>query len=161
MELMAIIEIPAGSTFKYEHDKETNSLVLDRPLNQPVPFNYGYFDATLCDDGDPLDIFILSSAPIYPLARVKIEIVGVLKCEDGGYQDDKILAYIVGDKQHGYDLASSEIENYLKTYKPGFEVLGLGNKEEAIEIYNKSVEDYNYWRECMDRYGYYLSKFQK
>lgn len=139
MILEAIIEIPMGDTNKYEHDKSKNQLVLDRPLNQPIPYNYGYIPGTLCEDKDPLDIFVLTDSHIYPLTRVKVEILSVLKCIDNGSSDDKIIATLVGDC-HGYEhMGTAIIEHYLETYKTGFQIVGRGDKEEAVKIYEESV----------------------
>lgn len=142
MSIIAVIEIPAGSHFKYEVDKASGVLLLDRPLNQPIPNNYGFFPQTLCDDSDPLDLFCLTYLPIVPLARVKVEIVGVIKCLDGGVRDDKIIAILVGDC-HGYErMGTAVINRYLETYKEGFQIIGAGGKEEAENIYAESVKMY-------------------
>ncbi len=142
MNLTAIVEIPAGSLFKYELNKETGLLKLDRPLNQFVPCNYGYFPETLSPDGDPADVFVLTDEPIYPLTEVTVKIVGVLKCIDNGVEDDKILADLVGDYKacHG----ASRIEKYLESYKLGFKVIRRGDAEEGLKIYRESVTQYNF-----------------
>src|SRR5437868_11382710 len=93
----AIVEIPKGSFYKYEIDKDDGNLVLDRPMNQSIPYNYGFIPETLCGDGDPLDVFIVSYHPIPPLTKVEVVIVGVLKCIDNGEEDDKIIAMIAGE----------------------------------------------------------------
>jgi inorganic pyrophosphatase len=142
MTLIATIEMPMGSTWKLEHDKNTNSLLLDRPLNQPVPFNYGYFSGTLCNDSDPIDVFLLTDSPIPPLVRVKVELVGVIKAIDNGDRDDKLIAVVAGDYQGLSTGGVSLIENYLLTYKNGFEILGFGDAVEAQAIYEASVELY-------------------
>jgi inorganic pyrophosphatase len=139
MRINAIIEMPAGSIHKYEVDKKTGGLVLDRPLNQPIPHNYGYISDTLCEDGDPLDVFVLTDTSIYPLTKVRIEILSVLKCLDNGQRDDKIIATLVGDC-NGYEhMGIASIQNYLETYKTGFQIIGFGDKEEAIKVYNESM----------------------
>lgn len=140
MIIKAIIEIPAGSILKYEHDKKTGLLVLDRPLNQPIPYNYGYIPGTLCEDGDPLDIFILTDMAIYPLTEISAEIISVLKCNDNGSSDDKIIATLVGDFRGHRDMGIAVIKSYLETYKSGFEIMEFGDKEEAIRVYEKSIE---------------------
>ena len=142
MKLKAIIEIPAGSRFKYEHHGGQNPLVLDRPLNQAIPYNYGYIPNTLEDDGDALDLFVLTDLPIYPLTAVTVEIVSVIKCMDNGQRDDKIIATLVGDC-NGYEtMGTAVIHRYLESYKTGFEIIGVGNKEEAIQIYEESLKRY-------------------
>ena len=139
MQLTAIIEIPAGSIHKYEQDKSTGELVLDRPLNQPVPHNYGFIPGTLCDDGDALDVFVLTDTPIYPLSKVKVNIIGVLKCTDNGKSDDKIIATLVGDCSGYETMGTSIIKHYLETYKTGFTVNSQGETEEALKVYEDSV----------------------
>lgn len=140
--IKAVVEMPQGSYFKYEQDKLTGELHLDRMLNQPIPYNYGYIPETLCGDGDPLDVFILCNEPIYPLATVNIQIVGALKCIDNGDQDDKILAIIDGSYLAFPDMGTSIIKNYLETYKTGFQVLEQLNQEKAIELYLSTKVDY-------------------
>jgi inorganic pyrophosphatase len=138
--MIAVVEIPQGSYYKYEQDKKDGSLVLDRPLNQPVPYNYGFIPGTLCGDGDPLDVFILSDDPIYPLTKVRVTLVGVLRCTDNGHEDDKLLAVIAGEKEHTSGMHI--IMRYLQTYKTGFVINEVGDKDKALEVYNNSVEMY-------------------
>ena len=140
MRIKAIIEIPAGSLHKYEYDKDSGILVLDRPLNQPIPYNYGYIPGTLCEDGDPLDVFVLTDSAIYPLTQVNIEILSVLKCRDNGSSDDKIIATLVGDSRGYEHMGTAIIKSYLETYKTGFEIIESGDKEEAIRTYEKSIQ---------------------
>ena len=143
MILTMVVEMPMGSTWKYEEDKRDGRLVLDRPLNQPVPYNYGYIEGgNLCDDGDPIDCFVLTDTPIYPLARVKVEIISVIKCLDNGKRDDKLIGLIVGEYIDFRTVGVGIIQKYLETYKEGFEILGIGTKEEAVQIYEDSVKMY-------------------
>lgn len=141
MILEAIVEIPKGSKLKYEHDKETGVLKIDRPISQAIPYNYGYIPSTLCDDKDPLDIFIIHEEAIQPLARVKVLVFGVLRCIDNGEQDDKLLATIVGDDTNA--TGSRLIVNYLETYKKGFVVQEIAGYGKALDVYNASVDMYN------------------
>lgn len=141
MTVTAIIEIPQGSLVKYEHDKNDGSLVADRILNQPIPFNYGYIPDTLCGDGDPLDVFILGDIPLHPLCKVKVEIIGVLCCLDNNHEDDKLLAVVQNDtnsRHMGIDI----IQTYLRSYKEGFEILLHGDEKLAKEVYLDSLERY-------------------
>lgn len=141
--ITAIIEMPQGSLFKYERCKKDGLLMIDRPLNQPVPYNYGYIPDTLCGDGDPLDVFVINEEPIHPLTKVKIEIVGALRCTDNGDSDDKILAFIVGDKERPDGFGSQIIANYLQSYKTGFIVHEFVGRAKAEEIYKAAIEAYN------------------
>jgi inorganic pyrophosphatase len=95
----AIIEIPKGSKNKYEMDKETGLLRLDRVLHSAVhyPADYGFIPRTYCDDGDPLDILVLSQEPVFPLTIVEARAIGVMRMRDEKGIDDKIIAVSVND----------------------------------------------------------------
>jgi inorganic pyrophosphatase len=95
----AVIEIPKGSTNKYELDKETGLLRLDRVLYSAVhyPADYGFIPRTFCDDGDPLDVLVLGQEPVYPLTIVEARAVGVMRMRDDKGIDDKIIAISVRD----------------------------------------------------------------
>ena len=134
MIVNAIVEIPKNSIYKYEI--KSRILYLDRVLNQSIPYNYGYIPDTLCEDRDPLDVFILSNRKIYPSTRVEIQIIGGFKCLDGGVSDDKLFGLLVGEKQP-YDF-TNDIRSYLTTYKTDFIIQKDLTKEEAIEVYLQS-----------------------
>jgi inorganic pyrophosphatase len=95
----AVIEIPKGSKNKYELDKETGLLKLDRVLYSAVyyPADYGFIPRTFCDDGDPLDVLVLAQEPVHPLTLVEARAVGVMRMRDDKGIDDKILAVSVRD----------------------------------------------------------------
>jgi inorganic pyrophosphatase len=138
MLITAIIEMPQGTSLKYEVDKQTGQLLLDRPLNQSIPYNYGFIPKTLCGDGDPLDIFVVCDEPIYPLTKLNVEIVGALHCTDNGDLDDKIVAHLVGDtRPHMFGLRL--IQNYLETYKKDFQVHEIWDKDMAVALYLRSL----------------------
>ena len=94
-----IVEIPKGSTNKYELDKETGLLKLDRVLYSAVhyPADYGFIPRTYCDDGDPLDVLVLGQEPVHPLTIVQARAVGVMRMRDEKGIDDKIVAVSVRD----------------------------------------------------------------
>jgi len=94
-----VIEIPKGSKNKYELDKETGLLRLDRVLYSAVyyPADYGFIPRTYCDDGDPLDVLVLSQEPVYPLTIVEARAIGVMRMRDEKGIDDKIVAVSVHD----------------------------------------------------------------
>jgi len=94
-----VVEIPKGSTNKYELDKETGLLRLDRVLYSAVhyPADYGFIPRTYCDDGDPLDVLVLGNEPVYPLTIVEARAVGVMRMRDEKGIDDKIVAVSVRD----------------------------------------------------------------
>lgn len=116
--MKAVIEIPKGSKYKYEVCKTTGVLVLDRVLHIPVPQNYGYIPFTLSEDGDPLDVFLISDEPIPPLTEVNIQVLGLIECVDTGQNDEKIIAVIENDKPcENIISASYYILSYLSNYK--------------------------------------------
>src|SRR5690349_11782155 len=95
----AIIEIPKGSRAKYEIDKKTGLLKLDRVLYSSVqyPANYGFIPRSLGDDHDPLDILVLSQIDVEPLCIVRAKVIGVMRMVDSGEGDDKIIAVAADD----------------------------------------------------------------
>ena len=94
-----IVEVPKGSKNKYELDKETGLLRLDRVLFSAVyyPANYGFIPRTYCDDGDPLDVLVLGQEPVFPLTIVEARAIGVMRMRDEKGIDDKIVAISVRD----------------------------------------------------------------
>lgn len=136
----AIIEIPKNSQVKYELDKKTGMLKLDRYMYSSVhyPADYGFIPKTLWDDGDPLDIFILTSIPTYPMTLTEVKVIGVVEMRDEGEQDNKIIAVHVGDPRYSEwndidDVPKhfiKELRNFLETYKQL-----QGKKVEVYEIY--------------------------
>ncbi len=151
-----IIEIPRGSENKYEMDKETGMLKLDRPLFSSVhyPGDYGYIPKTLWDDGDPLDIIVLTSHPVYPLTLAKVRVLGVVKMIDGKESDSKIIGVYDSDPRFSeyQDLEDipkhkiKEVVHFFESYKKlqGKEVkiLGIGNKKEAVNAIVFSKKKY-------------------
>lgn len=125
--VQAIIEIPKGSRAKYELDKTTGMLRLDRVLFSSVfyPANYGFIPQTLGEDHDPLDILVLSQVDIRPLCIVRAKIVGVMRMIDQGEADDKIIAVATDDMSVGSindisDLGEhfhSELRQFFEQYK--------------------------------------------
>ena len=98
-DFIATIEISKGSKKKYELDKETGLIILDRVLYSSVhyPANYGFIPRTLDEDGDPLDVLVLCSEPIEPMSLVRCYPIGVMYMIDGEDMDDKIIAIPFGD----------------------------------------------------------------
>jgi inorganic pyrophosphatase len=99
-----VIEIPKGSKVKYELDKQTGMLWLDRVLHSAVhyPANYGFLPRTYCDDGDPLDVLVLGQEPVVPLCILRARAIGVLTMHDDRGQDDKIIAVHVDDPEYAH-----------------------------------------------------------
>ena len=136
-DFAAIIEIPKGSKCKYELDKSTGLLKLDRILytSTHYPANYGFIPRTYADDGDPLDVLVLCSEAIYPMTMMRVYPIGVMRMLDGGKMDDKIIAVPVSDPTYaGIDSIDSlpahifdEIMHFFSVYKQ------LENKETAVK----------------------------
>ena len=126
-EMNVIIEIPRGSMNKYEIDKETGLISLDRVSHtgQAYPFDYGFVPQTLWDDGDALDVILLTTEPLMPGILVHARPVGVLPMVDGGDKDEKLIAVPVGDPRFGdiKELSDvnkhtlKEISHFFLTYK--------------------------------------------
>lgn len=122
-----IIEIPKNSRAKYELDKETGLLMLDRVLYSSIyyPANYGFIPQTYCDDKDPLDILILSQIEMVPLTLVKAKIIGVMRMLDQGEADDKLIAVCANDMSvnHLNDISElpahslKEVRHFFEEYK--------------------------------------------
>jgi inorganic pyrophosphatase len=103
-QFQVVIEIPKGSKVKYELDKASGLLRVDRVLYSSViyPANYGFVPRSYCDDGDPLDVLVLATVEVIPLSIVVAEPIGLMRMTDGGKQDDKIIAV------HAHDPAFAE-----------------------------------------------------
>ena len=110
-----VIEIPKGSKNKYELDKETGLLKLDRVLYSAVhyPADYGFIPRTFCDDGDPLDALVLSQEPVYPLTLVEARAVGVMRMRDEKGTDDKIVAVSVNDPAFAHFVDKAELPTHV------------------------------------------------
>src|ERR1700758_5439749 len=102
LEFLSVIEIPMGSSVKYELDKETGLLRLDRVLYSAVyyPANYGFIPQTLAADGDPLDVLVLGSTPVIPLTLVAARAIGIMTMNDQQEVDHKIIAVRVNDAEY-------------------------------------------------------------
>ncbi len=98
----AFIEIPSGSKVKYELDKGTGLLRVDRILHSAVhyPANYGFIPKTYCDDGDPLDVLVLCQESVYPQSLLRARAIGVMRMLDNGKLDDKIISVHVDDPDY-------------------------------------------------------------
>ncbi|MFT4204999.1 MAG: inorganic diphosphatase [Chitinophagaceae bacterium] len=151
-----IIEIPASSRTKYEIDKTTGLLKMDRVLFSAThyPSNYGFIPQTLGDDKDPLDILVLTFEPVVPLCLVSARVIGVMRMIDNGEGDDKIIAVADDDTtldqvQSLDDLPSqklNEIRNFFETYKllekKEVKVTGFENKDVAVSIIETAINLY-------------------
>lgn len=152
----AIIEIPSESKAKYELDKDSGLLKLDRILFSSVhyPHNYGFIPQTYCEDNDPLDILVICSIEVEPLCLVEAKVIGVMKMMDQGESDDKIIAVAKSDMSvshynnieelpnHIVEQIHRFFEDYKKMEKKEVKVLEFGGREKAYEIIRESIELY-------------------
>ena len=154
-KFVACIEISLGSKNKYELDKETGLLKLDRVLytSTHYPANYGFIPKTFAEDNDPLDVLVLCNEPILPLTLVECKPIGVMHMFDEGFRDEKIIAVCTRDpfyKDYNsiHDLpqhVSDEIKHFFKVYKmlEGKETIIKGDLEDADvakEIIEESIQ---------------------
>jgi inorganic pyrophosphatase len=152
----SIIEIPSGSNGKYELDKGTGLLKLDRVLFSAVhyPANYGFIPKTYCDDKDPLDILVITSIDLPHLCQVEAKVVGVMRMVDQGEADDKIIAVAAKDQSVNHIEEISQLpghtikqirrffEDYKKLENKEVVVENFMNRQEAYRIINESIRLY-------------------
>jgi inorganic pyrophosphatase len=157
-DVNVIIEVPiGGEPIKYELDKESGTLVVDRFLHTPMryPGNYGFVPHTLSDDGDPIDVLVANTRPIIPGAILNVRPVGVLKMEDDGGGDEKIIA-VPSDKltkrylnvKNYTDLpviTLEQIQHFFEHYKdlePGkwVKIIGWGDAAEARQLIGEAID---------------------
>lgn len=160
-QFTAVIEISKGGKNKYELDKETGFLKLDRVLYTPTryPANYGFIPRTLADDNDPLDVLVLCQEEILPLTLVECKPIGVLFMSDKGAKDEKIICVPVNDPSFNcyesiYQLPKhlfNEVSNFFEVYKlleniqtEVFDIKGCDEAQEmikyCIDLYNKNFK---------------------
>ncbi len=158
-EVKVIIEVPYGSNIKYELDKDSGAIEVDRIMFSAMfyPANYGFVANTLSDDGDPADVLVLCEYPLVPGSFIKTRLVGVLLMEDESGIDEKLLAVphekidptykeiqdINDLPQHTLD----KIKNFFETYKTlepnkWVKVTGYKGKKEAAAILEKAISNY-------------------
>ena len=155
-----IVEVPKGSKNKYELDKETGLLKLDRVLHSAVhyPANYGFIPRTFCDDNDPLDVLVLGQEPVHPLTIVEARAIGVMRMRDEKGLDDKIVAVGVTDPAFNEYTDHKQLPNHvLREVRRFFEdykvlehkqvvVEDLLGPEDALRLIRESLELYRQLR---------------
>lgn len=153
----AIIEIPKGSKAKYELDKDSGMLKLDRVLFSSVnyPANYGFIPKTYCDDKDPLDILVICSLDVVPMCLIDAKVIGVMRMIDNNEEDDKIIAVANNDMSVRHINDISELpphtllemrrffEDYKKLEHKEVIVEQFLGREPAYEIIEESIRLYN------------------
>ncbi len=155
-DFSAVIEIPDGSNCKYELDKQTGLLRLDRVLytSTHYPANYGFIPRTYADDGDPLDVLVLCSESIHPMTLVQVYPIGVMRMIDNGALDDKIIAVPFSDPSYNHyrsidELPAhifDEIMHFFTVYKQ------LENKQTAVKELFDREEAEKIVAECIEAY---------
>lgn len=158
-KINAIIEIPYGSSVKYELDKESGAVFVDRVMASAVfyPANYGFIANTLADDGDPVDILVLNEYPIQAGAVIPCRLIGVLVMEDESGMDEKLLALPTSKVDARYEDIKSlddvpkatlaKIKNFFETYKilekdKWVKVQDFKDTKAAVEILKKAIANY-------------------
>lgn len=155
-DFICVIEISKGSKKKYELDKETGYLMLDRILHTSThyPANYGFIPRTYGDDNDPLDVLLLCSEQIEPMTLVRAYPIGVISMIDNGRNDEKIIAIPFNDPNNNMykDISElpmhvfDEMRHFFSVYKnlenKTTAVNEVSNRESAIKIIDKAINDY-------------------
>lgn len=161
-DFLCVVEISKGSKKKYELDKETGFIMLDRILytSTHYPANYGFIPRTYGDDNDPLDVLLLCSEPLEPLTLVRAYPIGVILMMDNGHNDEKIIAIPFNDPNYNQyknidDLPShvfDEMRHFFSVYK------NLENKTTAVEEVQDRTAAVKVISDAIDRY---VDKFCK
>ena len=156
-DFLAVIEIEKGSKNKYELDKETGTLRLDRILHTSThyPANYGLIPRTYGGDNDPLDVLVICSESIRPMSLVRVYPIGVITMSDGGEADEKILAIPFGDPSYNVyrDISelprhlADEISHFFSVYKhleegSGAVVDSVHGRDYAIQVLREAFDNY-------------------
>ena len=151
-----VIEVPKGSKNKYELDKESGLLRLDRVLYSAVhyPADYGFIPRTYCDDGDPLDALVLSQEPVFPLTVVQARAIGAMRMRDEKGLDDKIIAVSVSDPAFADYTDHPQLQPHtLREIKRFFEdYKALEHKQVVVEDFMPAAEAVRILREALDLY---------
>jgi inorganic pyrophosphatase len=154
--LNGIIEIPKGSRAKYEIDKASGLIKLDRVIYASMyyPLNYGFIPQSLGDDGDPLDIVVLTQVSVVPLTLIPCKVIGVMQMVDRGEADDKIIAVALQDASVSHienvtelpDFFKVELKHFFENYKALENKVVVVDefleKEKALPIIDKSLQLY-------------------
>lgn len=155
-EVNVVIEIPRGSGNKYEFDKESGRVVLDRvqPTSMKQPYDYGFVPHTLSDDGDPIDALIVIDEPLYPGVVVPCRVLGLLKMVDDGEDDEKLVCVAADDKNYEHvrnleDLGphfQAKVRHYFERYKDlqnkEVSITGWGDVDEAYGAVDTAISNY-------------------
>jgi inorganic pyrophosphatase len=157
-----LIEIPRGSRAKYEIDKESGLIKLDRVIYASMyyPLNYGFIPRTLGEDGDPLDIVVLTQVSVVPLCLIPSKVIGVMQMIDRGESDEKVIAVAEQDPSvshinNVHDLPAyllSELRHFFENYKT------LENKKVEINQFLSREEAFGVIEACLSHYEKIIKK---
>lgn len=159
----ALIEVPMGSNVKYELDKQSGLIRVDRTLFSSVfyPANYGFIPQTYCDDNDPLDILVLGQESLVPLCLVEGRPIGLMRMNDQGEMDDKIIAVQVSDQEYNHyttidDLPPHKLrmlrrffEDYKTLEEKEVVVEGFQGVEAARDVIDTAIREYQEKRQSL------------
>ena len=151
-----IIEIPMGSKNKLEYDKKNNIIALDRVLYSSFayPADYGFIPQTLCEDGDPIDAFIIMRQGTYPGVLIKARPLAIMYMNDGGEEDNKLICVPADDpyfreftdKEHMPSHFLEELQHFMEHYKDlegkKVSITGFGDEKKAKEEFHKAIKMY-------------------
>ena len=161
-DFSAVIEISKGSCCKYELDKYTGLLRLDRVLytSTHYPANYGFIPRTYADDGDPLDVLVICTQEILPMTLIRVMPIGVMRMLDGGAIDDKIIAVPFSDPTYNYIRSIDElpphifdeIMHFFSVYKQ------LENKQTAVKELLEAEDAKRIIAQCIENYNNTFAK---
>jgi inorganic pyrophosphatase len=160
LEFTAVVEIPMGSSVKYELDKKTGLIRMDRVLYSAVyyPANYGFIPQTYAEDGDPLDVLVLCQEAVVPLTLISARAIGLMTMLDGGKRDHKILAVSIDDPEYAEYRESSELppprlamlRRFFQDYKilegKSVEVDEIQHTQSALKVIQDSLDSYTICR---------------
>lgn len=155
-EFTAVVEIPMGSSVKYELDKKTGLLRVDRILYSAVyyPANYGFVPQTFAEDDDPLDVLVLCQEPVAPLSLIAARAIGIMTMVDSGKQDHKVLAVALGDPEFNHFREARELPphrlNMLRRFFQDYKV--LEGKAVEVEEFRPAAETRPVIEDALERY---------
>lgn len=155
-DFQAIIEIPLGSNLKYELDKPTGLLKVDRVIHSAVfyPANYGFIPQTYAEDNDPLDVLVLCQEAVQPLALIKARAIGVMTMVDSGASDDKIIAVATNDPEFSEYLEARDLPSHrllvLKRFFQDYKQ--LEGKQVQVEEIRPAYAALKIIEESLERY---------
>jgi len=157
LEFTSVIEIPNGSNVKYELDKKTGLLRLDRTLYSAVhyPANYGFIPQTLAEDDDPLDVLVLCQEPVDPLTLVEARAVGLMTMIDSGKRDHKVLAVAIHDPSYSDLREASELPQHrlsmLRRFFQDYKM--LEGKTVEVDEFQPANAAFPIIEEALERYS--------